>query len=342
MKVSLAGAIRFHPERPRPLTEIYDEFIELAVLAESLGFHRVWLSEHHLAEDGWNPAPMLVLAALAQRTRRIRLGTFVLLLPLHHPLRVAEEIGTLDVLSNGRFDFAVGAGPMDVECAAFGIPRKETFGRCYEALAVIQRFLTEPRVTHHGKHFHFDDVAMTTKPVQRPHPPIFTTPLMGPQSWEKSAERGYNVASALHTPAWRDYAGLLAKHGRDRKDVTIATGPVFVHVSDSREKAFDEAERAMHWAIDFYVQRGLPFPLAPIGEFRKPENAIAYGVPIVAGSPQEVLEDLSVYKNEPFDDLSLQFGHPGMDQRCAVRSMRLFAEHVLPEILRWQPAAGTA
>ena len=90
---------------------------------------------------------------------------------------------------------------MDVECAAFGIPRKETFGRCDEALAVIQRFPTEPRVTHHGRYFHLDDVAMTTKPVQRSHPPIFTTPSMGPQSSEKSAERGYNVASALSAPA---------------------------------------------------------------------------------------------------------------------------------------------
>ena len=104
----------------------------------------------------------------------------------------------------------------------------------------------------------------------------------------------------------------------------------------------------LHDAIDGSAELGevgrarLQFPLAPIGEFRQPENAIAFGVPIVSGSLQEVLEGLSVYKTEPFDDPSLQPGHPGMDQRYAVRSMRLFAEHVLPEIQRWPPAAGTA
>jgi alkanesulfonate monooxygenase SsuD/methylene tetrahydromethanopterin reductase-like flavin-dependent oxidoreductase (luciferase family) len=335
MKVSLAGAIRNNPGNVRPLQQIYDEFCELAERAEELGFHRIWLSEHHLAEDGWNCAPMLVLAALARRTRRIRLGTYVMLLPLHHPLKVAEEVATLDILSGGRFDLAVGAGPMEVECRAFGINRSETFGRCYEALAVIQRLLTEDVVTHHGKYFHFDEVAMTTKPVQKPHPPIFTTPLMGPQSLEKSAQRGYNVASALHYPDWKHYEALLAKYGHDRSKLTIASGPLFVQVADSREQAFDQAEEAMHWAIEFYRRRGTPFPLAPIGEFRKPENAFAYGCPIIAGSPTEVLEGLSRYRDEPLDELGLQLNHPGMDHKLAMRSLERFAAEVLPVVSCW-------
>jgi alkanesulfonate monooxygenase SsuD/methylene tetrahydromethanopterin reductase-like flavin-dependent oxidoreductase (luciferase family) len=335
MKVSLAGAVRASLENPKSFPQIYDEFIELALLAEESGFHRVWLSEHHLAEDGWNPGCMLTLAALSRLTTRVRLGSFVLLIPLYHPLKVAEEIAMLDILSNGRFDLAIGARAALPECAAFGIEHKEAFGRSYEALHVIQRFLTEESVTHHGKHFHFDNVNMTTKPVQKPHPPIFTTPLYGPQSAEKSAERGYNIASALHSPYYKDYGAMLAKHGRRREDVQIATGPVFVHVSDSREQAFDEAERAMHWAINFYVRRGLPRPLAPIGEFRRPENAFAFGVPIIAGSPTDVLEGLSKFRNDNIDDLSLQFGHPGMDQKYALRSMRLFAKEVLPEVSRW-------
>ena len=214
MKVSLAGAIRASLDNPKTFPQIYDEFIELALLAEESGFHRVWLSEHHLAEDGWNPGCMLSLAALARLTTRVRLGSFVLLLPLYHPLKVAEEVAMLDILSKGRFDLAIGARAAEPECAAFGIVPKEAFGRSYEALHVIQRFLTEESVTHHGKHFHFDDVAMTTKPVQKPHPPIFTTPLYGPQSAEKSAERGYSIASALHSPYYKDYGAMLARHGR--------------------------------------------------------------------------------------------------------------------------------
>ncbi len=335
MKVSLAGAIRNHPKHRLPLTQIYQEFLDLSVRAEELGFHRVWLSEHHLAEDEWNCAPMLVLAALARQTRRIRLGTYVMLLALHHPLKVAEEIATLDILSDGRFDLAVGAGPMEVECQAFGIARSEAFARCYESLAVIQRFLTEESVTHHGKYYQFDNVAMTTKPVQKPHPPIFTTPMAGPQSWDRSAQRGYNVASALHAHDWKRYPELLAKYGFDRRNVTIASGPLFVHVADSREQAFDEAEEAMHWAIEFYIRRGMPFPLAPMGEFRKPQNAIAYGCPILAGTPKDVLEGLSRYRNEPLDEIALQFNHPGMDQALAMRSLERFAREVLPVVQSW-------
>jgi alkanesulfonate monooxygenase SsuD/methylene tetrahydromethanopterin reductase-like flavin-dependent oxidoreductase (luciferase family) len=335
MQVSLAGAIRNHPSHPRPLTEIYADFLAYASLAEELGFNRVWLSEHHLAEDDWNPSPITVLAAIAARTSTIRLGTFVLLLPLHHPLKIAEDIATLDILSNGRFDFAVGAGPMEVECAAFGVSRAETYARTYESLAVIERLLTEPSVTHHGKYFHFDNVAMTTKPVQKPMPPIYTTPLFGPQSWDKSAQRGYNVASALHTPMWLEYPKLLAKYGHQRDSIRIVSGPLFVHVADSRDQAWDEAEEAMHWAVEFYRRRGLPFPVAPVGEFRKPQNALAYGTPIAAGSPEEVLQVLSAYRDAPLEDLSIQFNHPGLSRAVVERSMRRFARDVLPEVLRW-------
>jgi alkanesulfonate monooxygenase SsuD/methylene tetrahydromethanopterin reductase-like flavin-dependent oxidoreductase (luciferase family) len=334
--VSLASAIRNHPAHRRPLVAIYQDFIEHAVLAEQLGFHRIWASEHHLAEDDWNPSPITVLAAVAARTSTVRLGTFVLLLPLHHPLKIAEDVATLDILSNGRFDLGVGAGPMEVECEAFGIKRSEAYARTYEALAVIERLFTEECVTHEGKYYKFHDVAMTTKPVQKPMPPVYTTPLFGPQSWEKSAQRGYNVASALHSPMWTDYPALLAKYGRRREDVRIASGPLFVHVAASRDQAYDEAEASLHWAVDFYLRRGMPMPLAPLGEFRKPENAVAYGCPIAAGSPDDVLKILSAYRDAPMDELSVQFNHPGLDPRLVERSIRLFAKEVLPEIRRWR------
>lgn len=335
MQVSLAGAIRNLPNRPRPLTDLYNEFLAISMLCEQLGFRSVWLSEHHLAEDNWNGCPMTVLAAIAARTTRIRIGTYVLLLALHHPLKVAEEIGTLDVLSNGRFDLAVGAGPMPIECKAFGIDPKEGFGRTYEALEVIQRLFTEERVTHHGKYYHFDDVCVTTYPVQKPMPPIYTTPIMGPKSWHKSAERGYNIASALHGPDWTDYPKMLAQYGRKRSDVRMVSGPIFVHVAESRSQAWDEAEESMHWAIEFYNRRGMSMPLAPLGEFRKPENALAYGLPIAAGTPKDVLEVLGQWKDLPMDEMSIQFTHPGLAQPIVERSMRMFARDVMPQVLSW-------
>jgi alkanesulfonate monooxygenase SsuD/methylene tetrahydromethanopterin reductase-like flavin-dependent oxidoreductase (luciferase family) len=102
MKPIVTMGIRNLPSRPRPLPQLYSEYLEEAVLAERLGFDAVWASEHHFSEDAWNPSPLTFLAAVAARTERVRIGTYVLLLPLHNPVRVAEDIAVLDNLSSGR------------------------------------------------------------------------------------------------------------------------------------------------------------------------------------------------------------------------------------------------
>src|SRR5689334_14928043 len=171
MDVGLGPTIRYHKDRPRPLAEVYDEFLDEFILGEELGYSHIWLPEHHFAYDAHNPSALPILAALARQTTRIRLGTYILLLAFHHPILVAEDAAVLDILSHGRLDLAIGAGPMVQESEVFGIAAKETFGRTYEALEVIQKCWTEERFSHHGRYFDFDDVEVTTKPVQQPHPP---------------------------------------------------------------------------------------------------------------------------------------------------------------------------
>ncbi len=153
MDVGLAMTARNHPDYPRPLTEIYREVLDEAVLGEQLGFRSWWLAEHHFAEDQHNPSQFPLLAAAAARTSAIRIGSYVLLLPLHNPLRVAEDAATVDILSNGRLELAIGAGPMPGECAVFGMDPKESFGRTYEALEVIGKCFTEEEFSHQGKYF---------------------------------------------------------------------------------------------------------------------------------------------------------------------------------------------
>ena len=129
MEVGIAAGIRNLPGKEQPLARTYQEFIDTAALADELGYSHFWMSEHHFAEDDWNSRPLTILAAMAARTRRIRLGTYVLLLALHDPLAVAEEAAAVDILSNGRLDLAIGAGPMQQECDVFGVPKNETFAR---------------------------------------------------------------------------------------------------------------------------------------------------------------------------------------------------------------------
>ena len=212
MDVGLAMTARNHPDQMRPLTEIYREVLDEAVLGEQLGFRSWWLAEHHFAEDQHNPSQFPLLAAAAARTSVIRLGPYVLLLPLHNPLRVAEDAASVDILSGGRLELVIGAGPMPGECAVFGLDPKESFGRTYEALDVIGKCFTEDEFSHEGKYFTFRDVRMTTKPVQQPGPRIYLAAL-GPQSLTRAGERGYSLGSMVHTPLYPRYLEAQAAAG---------------------------------------------------------------------------------------------------------------------------------
>lgn len=334
MDVGLAMTARNHPDQMRPLTEIYREVLDEAVLGEQLGFRSWWLAEHHFAEDQHNPSQFPLLAAAAARTSVIRLGPYVLLLPLHNPLRVAEDAASVDILSGGRLELVIGAGPMPGECAVFGLDPKESFGRTYEALDVIGKCFTEDEFSHEGKYFTFRDVRMTTKPVQQPGPRIYLAAL-GPQSLTRAGERGYSLGSMVHTPLYPRYLEAQAAAGRTRADFRMLSGPLAVHVADTPDQAWDEAERGLHWWVEFYRRRGMQMPLAPVGELRHDPKAAIYGVPFAVGTPGQVIEKLSAYRDLPMDEMAIQFHHPGMDPRAVAASMRLFAAELMPEIRTW-------
>ena len=213
MDVGIGPTIRYHRDQPRPLVDVYDEFFDELLLGDELGYSHIWLPEHHFADDAHNPSALPLLAALARQTTRARLGTYILLLAFHNPLLVAEDAAVVDILSHGRLDLAVGAGPMDQECQVFGVPRSETYARTYEALQVIQKAWTEEEFSHHGKYYHYDNVRVTTKPVQQPHPPVYMA-AMGPQSATRAAKRGYHSAMAMG-PSHNVYVDALHEAGRD-------------------------------------------------------------------------------------------------------------------------------
>jgi alkanesulfonate monooxygenase SsuD/methylene tetrahydromethanopterin reductase-like flavin-dependent oxidoreductase (luciferase family) len=330
---------RVLPDSPRPLPDVYKQVIDEAVLGEELGFSSWLIAEHHFAEDRHNPSQFPLLAAAAARTERLRLGTYVLLLALHNPIRVAEDAATVDILSNGRLMLAIGGAPMEGECAVFRIPPKERFGRTYEALEVLERCFSGERFSHEGRYYILRDVQMTTTPVQPGGPPIYMA-AMGPQSLAKAGERGYNLASVLHTPLVQVYADAQASAGRARTDYRLMSGPVTVHVAPTREQAWDEAERALHWWVTFYRRRGFDMPLPPVGEMRHTPGVGIFGQPFAVGAPEDVLSVLERHKDVDLDEMVIQFNHPGMGAAEVARSMRLFASELMPEVKRWGRAGA--
>src|SRR5271155_1809033 len=173
MNLGLLFSFRNSSKNELSYADLYRKHVDLAVEAEDLGFDTIWLTEHHFVQDGYSPSMMPLAAAIAARTKKIRIGTFVLLMPLHEPLHVAEEAVTIDALSNGRFDLGLGQGYVPREFAGFNIPREQSSRRLRGGFEIVQRLFTEDHVTYEGKCYTVRDATLYPKPTQQPHPPIW-------------------------------------------------------------------------------------------------------------------------------------------------------------------------
>jgi len=343
MQLVVTMGIRQLPSNPRPLQDLYKDHLEEAVLAEELGFNDVWASEHHFAEDAWNPSPVTFLAAVAARTARVRVGTYVLLLPFHNPVRVAEDIAVLDNISGGRVDLPVGVGSAAEEFRTFGIPFNERLGRTFEALRIIERCFAGEEFSYKGKYYDFPNVRMTTTPVQKPGPPIWVAS-MGDQSVAWTARRGYHLAAGAGR-GHAKYEELLVQYGHDRAKCQVASIPIRVHLAATREQAWAEAEAGLHQVLHFYRTRvdpksatsaaGVLNDLPPVGEFRHVVGIGHRGSPFLVGTPDEVGRALAAYRDKRLTHLSLNFHQPGMETSAVRRSMGMFARELMPSVKTW-------
>ncbi len=162
-----------NPPRGDDLDRCMAEAVREAAAAEAAGFSGFFVGEHHQDKDGFLPSPFVVLAAIAAHTRRIRIGTAVLLLPLHHPIRVAEDAATLDIVSGGRAVLGIGLGYQQADFSAVGIDRRERVPRFEESVAILRQAWTGEPVHHQGRAFTIDGVRVTPPPLQRPGIPVW-------------------------------------------------------------------------------------------------------------------------------------------------------------------------
>ncbi|MFQ5761522.1 MAG: LLM class flavin-dependent oxidoreductase, partial [Candidatus Bathyarchaeia archaeon] len=154
------------------LTQL-DNVLEQVHVAKESGFDSIFVGQHYLSTPYQMLQSIPLLARIAAEAHNMRIGTSILLIPLLHPVDVAEQIATLDVIAGGKFVFGVGLGYRDIEYEAFGVSKKHSVSRFTEALVVIKSLWTEDSVTFHGRHFTLNNVTMTVKPLQKPHPPIW-------------------------------------------------------------------------------------------------------------------------------------------------------------------------
>jgi alkanesulfonate monooxygenase SsuD/methylene tetrahydromethanopterin reductase-like flavin-dependent oxidoreductase (luciferase family) len=243
----------------RTANQFVEDITDEALYAETLGMHSAWIGEHHFNSLGVLSCPDLVLAYIAARTRRIRLAPAVTVLPLHHPIRVAEQWASLDLLSGGRVDFAVGRGYDRREYAPFHVSFEDNQSIFEEGLEVVRRlWASEERISHHGKHYSFDDVRITPKPLQRPIPTYvgsFSKP-----SIELAARLGCGVIVAPFAAAMT-FGGLKQVNDLYREACArFGTRPqrlmcsYFTHFADNR--AEEDAQRARQ--VRYYKECVIP------------------------------------------------------------------------------------
>src|ERR1700760_850280 len=158
---------------PASLADYYEERLALVELFDRAGFYGYHLAEHHSTPLGLAPSPSVFLAAVAQRTKRLRFGPMVYTLSLHHPLRVMEEACMLDQMSNGRLELGVGRGVSPLESAFYGVDPKQSRDVYVEVLEVLLKGFQSEKLTHDGKLYHFKETPIVVGPFQRPHPPLW-------------------------------------------------------------------------------------------------------------------------------------------------------------------------
>jgi alkanesulfonate monooxygenase SsuD/methylene tetrahydromethanopterin reductase-like flavin-dependent oxidoreductase (luciferase family) len=220
----------------------YAEQTDLVEFVESLGFDEAWVAEHHFNAAASSSSPFPILAHLATRTSCIRLGSAAVLLPFHDPITVAEDVATVDVLSNGRFDFGIAkGGPFPVQNKHFRVPPEEVRPRTLEALTLIQKLLLEDgEVSFEGAFFKADGVELIPKPLQRPVPTFFATSTA--DTIRLAAEHGYGIMAAPPFPLARVRQSVRLYRetapGTDPRLVLIR----FLHLAPTRDQAIAEAK----------------------------------------------------------------------------------------------------
>jgi alkanesulfonate monooxygenase SsuD/methylene tetrahydromethanopterin reductase-like flavin-dependent oxidoreductase (luciferase family) len=337
----------------RTAAEIIRDEVDQMVLTEELGFDSVWLTEHHYADYGLSSAPSVLLATLAARTQRIKLGIAVYVLPFHHPIRIAEETATIDILSSGRLTVGIGRGNRPLEFFGHGVSLADSRSRTEEGVEVMLQAWTQERVNYEGKHWSFDNIPVYPKPLTQPHPPIAVA-ATSEESVRWTAKMGFRLLnSGLTTPleTTLKQRELYAEALRDTQTQDVAADLLsrwavtkHMYIAPTDAEARRDAEPAERWYADAFARslsaegiKGMPQGSdQDAARIRQRLAAIDFESlvegPLLIGSPDTVNRKVAELQAHGVGELIMWMNFGGLDPAKVRRSMRLFASEVLPEV----------
>jgi alkanesulfonate monooxygenase SsuD/methylene tetrahydromethanopterin reductase-like flavin-dependent oxidoreductase (luciferase family) len=315
----------------RPYADIYSEIFEQIRWADQNGFDNVWLSEHHLVEDGYAPSLLPIAAAIAAQTKTIRIGSAVMILPLHNPIRVAEDAATVDVISNGRFELGVSLGYNQDENVSFGIPLKERGRRVNEELEIIRCLLEGETVNFSGKYYEIKNARLAPLPVQQPRLPIWSggfTPL-GTQRAAKYAD-GFIAVGGPSKELYDSYVNALQGLGKPTDHLRIAGGYFWLIPADDPEKSWREAAPHVIYQLNLYSEwfEKSGFPILP--RIRDEEHLRQTGILNVVDLDTCIAMIRGFTAAVPLTHYYSFTLPPGMPASWIQPHLELFAEKVIP------------
>jgi luciferase family oxidoreductase group 1 len=324
----------------RPSEEIYARAIEHAQAAEDLGFRNIWLAEHHFSTYGYLSRPVQLATFIAAKTRRLRVGTAVIVVPLHHPLVVAEEIATLDLLAGGRLDIGLGRGYQYYEFERFGLDMEQARTRWEEAVDIILLALRGEPFCYSGKLYTLPETTIFPKPLQKPHPPIWVT-AQSPASVEATVRRGLNLLTGGFGVAIETLGEYRQLFDRLVAEVRPAATPEVgvqraVYVTNDAADAREAAEQA-RWNMRVTlslrnhherVEGGMAVPVAGPDEPSTEDLVERF---LIIGTPETVISRIRrLQELVGINHFSCSFWFGELSQQRVLKSMELFAREVMP------------
>ncbi len=256
------GVLQFFswPDRRISLPTVYERALQRIEIMDRGGYDAIWITEHHFNDYSVCPSIPVMGAYVAARTRNLHIATGVTLAAFYHPLRLAEEVALLDILSGGRVYWGAGRGFDPKEFRTFGMTPEESYPRFQEAVDIVMSAWRNERITYHGKYFSFENIEVLPKPLQQPHPPMWVA-AYSPTAVEWAAEHGYSIMLDPHSPSsligekmttWRT---LLAEHGHGIEGRVIPTVRL-VAIGHTDSEAANVAREGAKWLLRTYVNPG--------------------------------------------------------------------------------------
>ena len=333
----------------------YEEILEQCQYGEEIGFQFAWLAEHHGSPYGAMSRPPVLMSAIAERTRTLRIGTAVAILPFDYPVRTAEEYAMVDVLSGGRLDFGAGRGYQPREFEHQGSEQSTSREVFNEALDIITGLWKGEPFSYDGTHFQLEDIEVFPKPIQSPIPVMIAA--VSPSTFELAAKKGFDIMTAPALMAMDDLkkhivggARTMIENGRAPEDIDIPVS-IVVHLAPTTEQAIEDSKSAINFQFSFALRA------TPGFERKAPKGYEAYEEVLMSGEnvvpPVEQLNAAgNVLVSDPAgartlirslrDDVGVKrfcclMNTGGLEHDKVLRSMRLFAEEVIPEFIGETP-----